>query len=204
MHLFHPRFLGVVIVALLAALVLVKRLASGSILERPSGGTLELLVNLFNLFFLLVANPAAAVLLIVRRLEGLDPTHVEVAPLGTLLGLELLGLAIYLSGFAVMAWALVTLGRNYQLGGSAPRATDRLVGGGPYRLVRHPMYAAALAIALGLAILLQSWGVAVAFGIYLLLILILVPKEEAGLRAAYGDAWATYAGGTRRLVPGVY
>ncbi len=204
MHLFDPRLLGFAIVALLAALVIVKRVASGSVLERPEGGLLEWLVNLFNLFFLLVANPVAAVLLIARRLEGLDPTHVEIASLPLLLGLELVGLAIYLGGFALMGGALLALGRSYQLGGAAPRPTDRLVGRGPYALIRHPMYVAALAIAFGLATLLQSWGVAAAFGVYLVLILVLVPREETGLRRAYGDAFARYAGRTKRLAPGLY
>ncbi len=203
MHLFDPRILGFVIVALLAVLVIVKRVASGSVLEKPEGGVLEWLVNLFNLFFLLVANPVAAVLLIARRLEGLDPTHVEIAPLRFLFGLELVGLVIYLGGFALMAWALLALGRSYQLGGAPPRPTDRLVGQGPYAVVRHPMYVAALAIAFGLATLTQSWGVVLAFGVYLVLILVLVPREEAGLRRAYGD-YAAYAGRTKRLVPGVY
>jgi len=79
-----------------------------------------------------------------------------------------------------MAWALIDLGRGYQVGGSAPRPDDRLVTAGPYRFVRHPMYAAALAISLGLSLLLQSAVFAAVFGIYLALILALIPAEEAG------------------------
>ena len=204
MHLFDQRILGWLIVVLLAALVVVKRRATGSLLERPAGGPLEWLVNLFNLAFLLVVNPLAAVLLIARRLEALDPTHVSIGPPWLVTLLEVAGLAIYAIGCLLMAWALQVLGRNYQLGGSAPRATDRLVATGPYAAVRHPMYTAALAIALGLACLVQSGAVAVAFGIYLALILLLIPREEAGLRQAYGAAYDGYRRRTKKLIALVF
>jgi len=203
-HLTDERILGGLIVVLLAALVIVKRLATGSVLERPTGGTLERLVNLFNLFFLLIVNPLAAALLIARRVESLDPTHAAVVPPLLLVSLEILGLAIYVLGYLLMAWALTVLGRNYQLGGAAPRVTDRLVGRGPYAVVRHPMYSAALAIAFGLATLLQSWVVAGAFVVYLALILILIPREEAGLRRAYGERYDAYRRRTKKLVAFVF
>ena len=50
---------------------------------------------------------------------------------------------------------------------------------GPYRVVRHPMYSAALSIALGLACLIQSGACFAVFCIYLALILPLIPVEEA-------------------------
>ncbi len=204
MHLLGQSVLGWLIVVLLAALVVVKRVASGSLLERPSGGPLAVLVNVFNLLFLLLLNPVAAILLIAGRMEALDPTHVALGPPGLVTVLELAGLAIYAMGFLLMAWALVVLGRSYQLGGASPRASDRLVASGPYAVVRHPMYSAALAIAFGLASVVQSWGVAVAFGIYLVLILLLIPREEAGLRQAYGERYEVYRRRTKKLVAFAY
>ena len=56
MHTIDQRFLGVLIVLLLAILVAVKRIATGSILEKPTGGLLLWLVNIFNLFFLLIGE----------------------------------------------------------------------------------------------------------------------------------------------------
>lgn len=204
MHLFDQRILGLAMALLLAALVAVKRLASGSMLEIPRGGLLLRLANLFNLFFLLVVNPLAAALLIARRLEAIDPTRLAVGPSRALTVLESAGLASYGLGFFVMAWALVALGRNYQLGGSAPRPDDDLVGGGPYRLIRHPMYAAALAIALGLACLTQSLAFLAVFLIYLALIVPLIAAEERTLRAAYGERYAAYRQKTKKLIPLLY
>jgi protein-S-isoprenylcysteine O-methyltransferase Ste14 len=77
-----------------------------------------------------------------------------------------------------MAWALITLGRNYQPGGSAPRSEDKLIIQGPYRLVRHPMNTAALSISLGLACLVPSFAFICVFCIYLVLIILLIPWRK--------------------------
>jgi protein-S-isoprenylcysteine O-methyltransferase Ste14 len=204
MHLLGQRTLGIIILSLLVALVLVKRVATGSVVEKPEGSFLVQLVNAFNLIFLLVVNPLAALLLIFRRLEMTDPTHVLIAASGLRIALEIAGLAAYVVGFALMAWGLVSLGSSYQLGGSAPRAGDALVVSGPYRLVRHPMYTAALSIALGLALVTQSAACLAVFCTYLVLIFLLIPAEEEGLRRAYGERYFGYQRETGRLIPLVF
>ncbi len=203
MNLLGQRILGIAILALLAILVLVKRVATGSVLDKPKGTFVVQLVNTFNLFFLLVVNPLAALLLIFRRLETADPTHVHIAQ-PFLTGLEIVGLAVYLLGFLVMAWALISLGGNYQLGGSRPRSEDAMVMSGPYTLVRHPMYTAALSIALGLACLTQSLACLLVFCTYFVLILFLIPVEEDGLRQVYGERYTAYQRETGRLFPSVH
>jgi protein-S-isoprenylcysteine O-methyltransferase Ste14 len=204
MHLLDQRILGLIILFLLAGLVITKQVATGRILDQPKGNLLVRLVNIFNLFFLLVVNPLAAILLITRRIGTLDPTHVAIGAPWLLMVLDILGLAAYVMGYVLMAWALIRLGRSYQLGGSAPRAQDRMVMDGPYGLVRHPMYTAALSISLGLAFLIQSWCFACVFCIYLALILLLIPLEEESLRRAYGDQYAAYERRTRKLIPFAY
>jgi protein-S-isoprenylcysteine O-methyltransferase Ste14 len=185
-------------------LVIVKRVATGSILDKPKGNLMVQLVNIFNLFFLLVVNPLAAILLVTRRLATINPTHMSVNGPWVLMVLELVGLALYVIGFLLMAWALAILGRNYQLGGSAPRSEDEVVMDGPYKLVRHPMYTAALSISFGLACLIQSWALFCVFCIYLALILLLIPVEEDGLRKTYGEQYETYQQKARRIIPFVY
>ncbi len=201
MHLLDQRMLGAAILILLGILVGVKRAATGSIFDRPAGNFLVQLVNIFNLFFLLVVNPLAAILLIARRLPDLDPSRVTIHDSSILIGFELAGLAIFAFGYILMAWALITLGRNYQPGGSAPRSDDNLVSRGPYRLARHPMYGAALGISLGLACMVLSWAFFVVFCIYLVLVSLLIPYEEIRLRTAYGDQYVAYQQRTKRLIP---
>jgi protein-S-isoprenylcysteine O-methyltransferase Ste14 len=201
MHILDQRWLGILIVCLLASLVVVKRAATGSILERPKPDILLWLVNAFNLFFLLVANPLAAILLIIGRIDGADPTFLAITPGWLLVAVETAGLVVYLAGFLLMGWALISLGKNYQLGGSDPRTRDVLIITGPYAVIRHPMYTAALCIAFGLACLLDSLGCLCAFIIYLLLILLLLPIEEESLSRVYGEQFAGYKRRVRRLVP---
>lgn len=204
MHLLDQRILGSVILFLLGMLVIVKRMATGSILDKPKGNLVVQLVNIFNLFFLLMVNPIAAVLLITRRLETIDPAHMTIAAPWILMVLEIAGLVLYVTGYLLMVWALITLGCNYQLGGSAPRSEDKMVMDGPYRLIRHPMYTAALSISLGLACLIQSWALFCVFCIYLVLILLLIPMEEDGLRKAYSEQYAVYKQKAKKLIPFVY
>ncbi len=202
MHLLGETALGILILALMGAMVGAKRVATGSVLdERPDPRPLVRSVNAFNLTFLLAVNPAAAALLVAGRLEAWDVSHLHVPFDRILAAVEVLGILCYAAGAASMIWALLTLRASYQLGGMDPRSRDVLVTRGPYALVRHPMYAAALAIALGLALALQSLLCLAVFAAYVALLARLIPLEEAGLRAAYGEAYETYARDVPRLLP---
>ncbi len=203
MVLLDQTILGIVMLCLLGLLVAVKRFATGSILDKPQGTLMVQLVNIFNLFFLLVVNPLSAILLLTGQLALFDSTRLLINAPWNIIA-EIIGLAVYVAGFLLMAWALITLGRHYQLGGSAPRSDDKLIVAGPYKLIRHPMYAAALSITLGLIGLIQSWIFVGVLGIYLVLILPLITMEEAGLRQAYGTPYSVYQQKTRKLVPFVY
>lgn len=204
MHLLDQRILGIAILLLLGVLVVVKRAATGSVLDQPRGEFLVQLVNIFNLLFLLIVNPLSALLLIAGVLPMSDPTSFVISDPTIAKVLEIVGLALYLLGFLLMVWALITLRRNYQLGGSTPRPDDKMIVEGPYRLIRHPMYSAALCIALGLAFLIQSWALIGVFCIYLVLIVPLIPLEENGLQQAYDGQYRVYQKYTRKLVPLLY
>lgn len=204
MHLLDQKILGIIILVLLGALVALKRMATGSILDKPKGGFMIQLVNSFNLFFLLMVNPLAALSLITRRIEILNPTRIILNDPRLVTLLETAGLVIYVAGYLLLGWALIKLGSNYQLGGSTPRLNDSLVLNGPYRWVRHPMYTAALNISLGLACLTQSWAFLGVFLSYLALILLLIPLEEKGLQRAYEKQQDRYRQKVKKLIPYVY
>ena len=67
MHLLDQQLVGIVVLLLLGMLVLIKQIATGSILEKPTGSLRVWAVNAFNLFFLLIANPLVAILLITQQ-----------------------------------------------------------------------------------------------------------------------------------------
>lgn len=204
MYPIDQRMLGILILLLLGVLVIIKQLTTGSILDKPKGKFLVQVVNIFNLFFLLIVNPLVAILLITRNLDTLDPTRLTIKSPGLLNIMLIVGLVLYIMGYALMAWALIKLRNNYQLGGSTPRRGDKLVILGPYHLVRHPMYAAALYISLGLALLTQSFACLAVFCSYLLLISLLIPVEEKGLQQAYGEGYREYQHKIRKLIPFLY
>jgi hypothetical protein len=108
MYLLGQTTLGIIILVLLGVLVIVKQVATGAVLDRPQGTTLVQAVNIFNLFFLLVVNPLTAILLLTA-----DPTHVVISQQWLLALVEVVGLVLYVAGFLLMAWALITLRRNY-------------------------------------------------------------------------------------------
>ncbi len=150
---------------------------------------------------MLVINPLTAILLILRVYEPVDFSHIPLQSKSLISILNVIGLLIYILGFFLMAWALVCLGSNYQLGGISPRKDDSLVVSGCYQIIRNPMYTAALSISLGLALLFLSGIFLGVFGIYLVLILLLIPEEEKGLRNSYDGEYLNYYKRTKRLVP---
>ncbi len=198
------RLLGIAMLLVMAGLIAVKVRATASFVDLPTGEPLVKAVNIFNLLFLLAGNPLAAILLITRTAATIDPTHVAVEGRLALAAIRLVGLVLFVGGYGLMAWALAVLGRQYQPGGAAPQTGHHIVIDGPYRLVRHPMYVAALLGALGVSLLLGSWGFFCAFCVYVGLILPLVRREEAGLRRVFGAEYEAYRGRVRALVPFVY
>lgn len=80
----------------------------------------------------------------------------------------------------------------------------RLVQTGPFRRIRHPNYAALLAIALGTSAALASPLAGVAsLTVWLPLALLRIAREERLLAGAFGSEWTSYRKRTWRLVPGI-
>jgi protein-S-isoprenylcysteine O-methyltransferase Ste14 len=116
----------------------------------------------------------------------------------------IVGEAVAVAGIALRVWAILTLDRFFTfVVGIVPG--QRVVQHGPYRILRHPGYAGALLVLLGIGIVLANW--------LSLLVLVLVPTlvlsvritvEEAALAGALGAEYLAYADRTARLIPGVW
>lgn len=96
------------------------------------------------------------------------------------------------------------LGKNWSISLEI-RDKHQLVSGGPYALVRHPMYTSFLLMALGQAFLLSNWVVALAgFVGFALLFFLRVDKEERMMLDSFGGSYRDYMDRTKRLIPYIY
>jgi DNA helicase-2/ATP-dependent DNA helicase PcrA len=114
------------------------------------------------------------------------------------------GLALLAIGALVIVWGVVALRKA----GSFtvlphPSAGGRLAESGPYRFVRHPIYAGLIAAAFGAALKeLSVLGIVAAIGLFIVLDL-KRRREEAWLCERF-PAYDAYRTRTRALVPFVY
>ena len=96
------------------------------------------------------------------------------------------------------------LGRNWSVSLEI-REDHRLVTGGVYANVRHPMYASFFLWGLMQLLLIPNWiaGLAGLVSVSLLYI-VRQAREEAMMHETFGEEYVHYCARTKRLVPGIY
>ena len=102
------------------------------------------------------------------------------------------------AAFAV--WAKLSLGRWFSASFGV-KPNHELVTHGPYAIVRHPMYAAFIALGVGLGIAWDSWvtlGFALLYAVPFWMHTVI---EEEMFEKHFGDAWRAYRASVPRLVP---
>jgi protein-S-isoprenylcysteine O-methyltransferase Ste14 len=112
------------------------------------------------------------------------------------------GLAIFAVGLVFAVWARVHIGRNW---GTPMTRKDEpeLVTGGPYRLVRHPIYSGILTAGVGTAVGL-SWLWLTAVGLAAIYFVYSASVEERFLTEQLPEEYRRYKRSTRMLVPYVF
>lgn len=107
------------------------------------------------------------------------------------LGLAASGLLLALSCLALFLAARTTV---IPFGSAARLITD-----GPYRFTRNPMYVSLVLVYVGAAgIFAQPWSLALLPLPVVIVHTIVIPFEEARLRASFGEAFERYCLGVRR------
>ena len=112
------------------------------------------------------------------------------------------GAVISLAGLALLLAGLFRLGPNLT---PLPYPTSRatLIQTGPYRLVRHPMYAGGIALAYGWALFVRGW-LTLAYATVLFLFLeVKATREERWLVDRFPD-YPDYQRRVRKLVPFIH
>jgi protein-S-isoprenylcysteine O-methyltransferase Ste14 len=111
------------------------------------------------------------------------------------------GLVVWIAGLAITSWGVLVLG-GFVSGFARVVSGHHVIQEGPYRLIRHPIYAGEILGWIGLGLALQSW-------VALLLILVasaihysnLIRVEERFLAVELGDTYVQYTKRTKRIVP---
>jgi protein-S-isoprenylcysteine O-methyltransferase Ste14 len=113
--------------------------------------------------------------------------------------LEAIGTVVFVSGLALAIWARVHLGRNWGMP-MTEKAEPELVTSGPYRIVRHPIYAGLLFGVLGTALATNLIGLIIVpvLGAYFYYS---ASVEEKNLTVTFPTAYPAYRAGTKMLIP---
>ena len=114
------------------------------------------------------------------------------------------GLVLFWTGAALRWWAVLTLGRYFQLTVVVQR-DQPVIERGPYRILRHPGYTGALLFMLGLGFGFDNLlSVLACLLIPPIGVLPRIRVEEETLGRELGEPYRAYSRRTRRLIPGVW
>jgi protein-S-isoprenylcysteine O-methyltransferase Ste14 len=114
------------------------------------------------------------------------------------------GAGLQCAAYAVVEWTTRILGHLYRPIVAVQR-DHRVIATGPYRLVRHPMYAAGLLTDLGICLALaNAFSFAVLLPASAYAYARRIDAEERLLAEQLGDEYRDYVRSTKRLIPFVW
>jgi protein-S-isoprenylcysteine O-methyltransferase Ste14 len=111
-----------------------------------------------------------------------------------------IGALITAMGVAFSCWARVRLGRNWSATVSV-KQDHELIRGGPYALVRHPIYTGLLLAILGTAIVIGQWRGLLALLVAFAALWRKLRLEERYMSETFGDSYQRYRAHTWALIP---
>lgn len=110
------------------------------------------------------------------------------------------GIALVVGGYACTLWCYVAMGNTWRIGVNKSEKTT-LVERGPYRAIRHPIYAFQLVMLAGAALLLPTLLSFAILVLHYICALIKAVDEENYLKTVHGQAYVDYMARTGRLLP---
>jgi protein-S-isoprenylcysteine O-methyltransferase Ste14 len=156
--------------------------------EEPPGliaGRLLVAFPLFGAVVLYLANPA----------------WMEWASVSVPAWVRWTGVALGFLTVPSIYWVLTTLGTNVSET-VLTKPEHQLVTTGPYRWVRHPLYTVGIGLFLSVALMAANWFMLLWTAIALIALrLVVIPREEAGLVARFGDEYRQYRRRTGAMMP---
>ena len=117
-------------------------------------------------------------------------------------GQRIAGAAVIAAGSALMVWALLWF-RSWRLRAQID-AGHELATGGPFRLMRHPIYMGLNLLALGSALWVPTPILWIALALMILGSDLRGRAEEKLLLGTFGGDYRNYCTRTKRFIPGIY
>ena len=127
------------------------------------------------------------------------PIPVPLSPT-TRFTLDVLGAVILFPSLATYLWGMRTLGTMFGSSsafGARLYTGHRLITSGPYRIIRHPMYAAVICSGIGGLLIYWTWAT-LFFAVNMFALTIRAKREERVLSEEFGEEWEEY----KRRTPG--
>jgi protein-S-isoprenylcysteine O-methyltransferase Ste14 len=128
-------------------------------------------------------------------IPGLTLWSAALHPVGLAAGLVLVAL-----GYVGTLWTYAAMGDTWRIGIN-PNERTTLISRGPYRWVRHPIYALQIVMLAGAALLLPTAVSLAALITHVLCVRVKARDEEHYLRTVHGAAYAGYCARTGGLFP---
>ena len=163
----------------------------GGVIERKEEGWPALVLRM------VFALPLLAVLL----LNIFYPRFVTWSKIDIPLYLRIIGLVIAVSCVPLIWWVFHSIG-NFVSETILTKDSYQLVTSGPYRRVRHPLYASTLLLLFSISLVFGDW---IVFGYTLAGViafrLLVIPAEEERLLDSFGEDYESYQSRTGTLLP---
>lgn len=133
---------------------------------------------------------------------GSGPWLMSVAPPADRLNLAILCIAtaLIVIGTVVTFICWHKMGRSWRIG-IDPGEKLELVSTGPYRYVRHPIYAIRIGMLICAIMTIPTWIMIVTCAIDILLLQVEARREEAYMISTHGDVYRNYKRSVGRFVP---
>jgi protein-S-isoprenylcysteine O-methyltransferase Ste14 len=112
------------------------------------------------------------------------------------------GVGLGLCAVPAVHWVLSSLGSNVSETVLTKDSHELVSSTGPYRWIRHPLYATGITLFLALGLMMASWFIlAMALVALVLIRTVVVPREERELVARFGSGYEEYRKRTGAMIP---
>jgi protein-S-isoprenylcysteine O-methyltransferase Ste14 len=153
-----------------------------------------------GLFILATLRPLGAVLWLGLIAWIIDPAWMAWSGMPLSVWLRWTGVGLLASAGLLLLWTFRSLGKNLT-DTVVTRHDHTLIVHGPYRWIRHPLYASAALLVVAMSLVAANWFFLVTGVVVFCLLVARTRTEEENLVARFGDSYRAYMERTGKFVP---